>query len=104
MSRCLNLASASPEELQLLSETCDKASFGLNNEDVHDESYRKAGKLDAQDFAIPFNAVQAGLLDVISTELFEGEGQTPPLRAELYKLNVYGRRSNCATGLAAHHL
>ena len=32
------------EQLEHLSETCDKATFGLNKEDVLDESYRKAGK------------------------------------------------------------
>lgn len=102
--RCLDLASASLEELKLLSEACDKATFGLNNEDVHDESYRKAGKLDAEDFSLPFNAVQAGLLDVIGTELLEGEDEARRLRAELYKLNVYGKRVGYESGSMSHRL
>ncbi|KZT69549.1 hypothetical protein DAEQUDRAFT_257008 [Daedalea quercina L-15889] len=40
-----------------------------------------------------FDAVQAGLLDVVSTKLFEGKGKALPIHAELYKLNVYDKGS-----------
>ncbi|KZT69557.1 hypothetical protein DAEQUDRAFT_765397 [Daedalea quercina L-15889] len=91
--RRLNLATASQDELKVLSDSCDKATFGLAQEDVHDESYRKAGKLDNADFAMHFNVVEAGLLEVISDELFEGKKKKAPICAELYKLNVYGEGS-----------
>ncbi|KAH9919331.1 uncharacterized protein B0H18DRAFT_639608 [Fomitopsis serialis] len=85
----LNFATATEDELKSLSAICDRATFGVNQEDVLDESYRKAGKLDESHFSMKFNALEAGLLDVVSTELFEGMGATRPIRAELYKLNVY---------------
>ncbi|KAH9919330.1 uncharacterized protein B0H18DRAFT_1106704 [Fomitopsis serialis] len=87
--RRLNFANASQDELKSLSASCDRATFGVNQADVLDESYRKAGKLDSSDFSMQFNAVETGLLDVVSTELFEGKWAARPIRAELYKLNVY---------------
>ncbi|KAH9831417.1 uncharacterized protein C8Q71DRAFT_302952 [Rhodofomes roseus] len=87
--RRLNFVTASQDELKSLSETCERATFGMNQEDVLDESYRKAGKLDPSDFSMRFSAIEAGLLDVVSTELFEGKTTARPIRAELYKLNVY---------------
>ena len=38
--------------LKLLSDACDPATFGLDDKDVLYESYRKAGKLDADNFSI----------------------------------------------------
>jgi hypothetical protein len=37
-----------------LSDACQPATFGVNKEDVLDESYRKAGKMDVTDFATNF--------------------------------------------------
>ena len=63
----------------------------MNQQDVYDETYRKAGKLDAADFGLKFDPVQAGLLDIVHAELVEeGRRKRLPIRAELYKLNVYG--------------
>ncbi|EIW52358.1 uncharacterized protein TRAVEDRAFT_96340, partial [Trametes versicolor FP-101664 SS1] len=91
MARRLDFSNASPEELQHLAETCDPATFGLGGEDVYDETYRKAGKLDASDFMLRFTPETVGLLDVIRAELLvEGRSSAKSIRAELYKLNVYG--------------
>ena len=38
-------------------------------EDVYDETYRKAGKLDREDFAITFDPSRSCLADVIRNEL-----------------------------------
>ena len=62
------------DELKHLAESCDVATFGVNNEDVHDESYRKAGKLDTEHFAAGFDPIGTGPLGVIQTGI-DGEGQ-----------------------------
>lgn len=91
----VNLANASSEELQHLADTCDPATFGLGQKDVYDETYRKAGKLDSSDFALKFSPEALGLLDTVHAELLVegGKKAADAIRAELYKLNVYGRRS-----------
>ena len=48
--RRINLAHATPDELEQLSKACEPASFGMNQEDVLDETYRKAGKMDSKGF------------------------------------------------------
>ncbi|KAH9886954.1 hypothetical protein C8Q73DRAFT_794985 [Cubamyces lactineus] len=91
---CIDLANASSEELQHLAETCDPASFGIQQKDVYDESYRKAGKLDKGDFAINLSPDALGIVDAIRDELLvETVSQREQIRAELYKLNVYGPQS-----------
>ncbi|KAI0823255.1 hypothetical protein BC628DRAFT_601435 [Trametes gibbosa] len=95
-ARRLDLANASSEELQHLAEACNPATFGRGQQDVHDETYRKAGKLDTSEFMLGLPLDNVGLLDIIRTELLlEGRtGTTRDLvRAELYKLNVYGPQS-----------
>lgn len=58
---------------------------------MYDETYRKAGKLDASDFMLRFTPETVGLLDIVRAELLvEGLRSTESIRAELYKLNVYG--------------
>jgi len=81
---------ASSDELQKLVAACQPATFGLNKEDILDESYRKAGKLDRSDFATNIDITGSGLLDSIHGALFGWEKERREIRAELYKLNVYG--------------
>ena len=60
---------------------------------MYDETYRKAGKLDSDDFLIVFDASRSSLVDVIRTELLVESPQivkSEDLSIELYKLNVYG--------------
>ena len=92
-SRRVDLLTASDHELELLSKACQPATFGVNQQDIHDESYRKAGKLDASDFAAKFNLERSGLLEQIYSHLLEGHDEKKTIEAELYKLNVYGTRS-----------
>jgi hypothetical protein len=49
--RFIDFASATSEDLDLLTAACDPATFGRGNEDVYDESYRKAVKMDASNFS-----------------------------------------------------
>lgn len=85
------MSDAPEESIAHLAESCDIAKFGLDKQDVLDESYRKAGKLDREQFAATFDPGRAGVLDVIGTELLERDRESQPVRAEVYKLNVYGR-------------
>lgn len=88
--RRINLANASVDQLKHLVEACDLATFGLDQKDVHDESYRKALKLDGSDFATKLDVVRSGLVDSIRNDLLEGDKGRRSISAELYKLNIYG--------------
>ncbi|KXN81882.1 hypothetical protein AN958_03553 [Leucoagaricus sp. SymC.cos] len=88
----LKLRSPSASQADDLSRACSPATFGLNQQDVFDESYRKAGKLDPEKFAwlfnpsnsgsfmsdlaaglFPWNSLNKGL-ETISHSLYLGEG------------------------------
>ncbi|KAL1733503.1 hypothetical protein EV714DRAFT_269812 [Schizophyllum commune] len=89
-AHCIDLAHPSHEQLCHLEQACAPATFGRNQEDVLDETYRKAGKMDNADFCVNYTPPD-GVLGLIREELFEkSECQ---LRYELYKLNVYGKDS-----------
>ncbi|KAI5888560.1 uncharacterized protein SCHCODRAFT_01132416 [Schizophyllum commune H4-8] len=92
--RCIDLANASSADLQALSDACQPASFGMNDTNVYDESYRKARKMDASDFAAKFDPEDSGLLDSIWPDFLSDGGDTRQrVICELYKLNVYGQDS-----------
>ncbi|KAI0355263.1 hypothetical protein OH77DRAFT_1403728 [Trametes cingulata] len=84
---------ASQAALDDLEKSCDRATFGVAQTDVLDTTYRKAGKLDRDHFAINFDVERTGLLEAVRTGLFTGKDQKRPIRAELYKLNIYGKGS-----------
>ncbi|OCH89187.1 hypothetical protein OBBRIDRAFT_778903 [Obba rivulosa] len=85
----IDFTTAAENELQHLASLCEPATFGMNDQDVYDETYRKTGQLDAAYFAAKFDPQCCGLLDAIRGDLMEGDYEKP-IRAELYKLNVYG--------------
>jgi hypothetical protein len=84
------LTTATEQELNEFTNECDLATFGLNNADVLDESYRKARKLDKVHFACNFNPERSGLIDAVLNTLLEGQDEDKEVEVELYKLNVYG--------------
>lgn len=88
--RHINFANATIDELEQLSQACEPASFGVNKEDVLDETYRKAGKMDSGYFAPLLDPIQTGLLKIICGYLLEGTQSVNNIKTELYKLNVYG--------------
>ncbi|KAJ3533048.1 hypothetical protein NM688_g7337 [Phlebia brevispora] len=92
-ARRINPLTASPSALEHLADACEPATFGLNDEDVLDESYRKAGKLDAHDFSVRLDLERNGLLDIVRAQLLAGRDTDEDVYAELYKLNVYGEGS-----------
>jgi hypothetical protein len=86
----IDLSQPSEAELAHLSSVCEPATFGVNQKDVLDESYRKARKLDVAHFATTFELRKSGIMDVVRAALLEGHDSNRPVEAELYKLNVYG--------------
>jgi len=89
--RFINFASATFKDLDLLYEACDPATFGRRNEDVYDESYRKAVKMDASIFSLQLDLVGSGLMRTVEDQLLQTKTEGKYIRAELYKLNIYGK-------------
>ena len=90
--RFINFASSTPEQLDQLAAACDRATFGHGNQDVYDESYRKALKMDTTGFAAQFDPTHSSLIKTIEGNLLQGQKEKMSIRPEIYKLNVYGRR------------
>ncbi|KAI0684519.1 hypothetical protein BC835DRAFT_1553058 [Cytidiella melzeri] len=87
----LDFKGASDKDLKELADNCDPATFGRNQEDVLDETYRSAGKLDVTHFSTLFDPAQSGVIGAIQDVLLEGYERThTALSYKLYKLNVYG--------------
>jgi hypothetical protein len=76
----------------VLATACQPATFGRNNEDVLDESYRKAGKLDIPQFATSFDLQSTPIPRAVERDFLEETlSATGMIKYELYKLNVYGK-------------
>ena len=78
------------EDLDLLTAACAPATFRRGNEDVYDESYCKAFKMGASDFAVQLDLAGSGLLGTIEDKLLHGGVEKMYIKPELYELNVYG--------------
>jgi hypothetical protein len=85
----------SAEILKRLVADCDPASFGRGDKDVVDPEYRKAGKLDTDQFATSFHPADFGILDTVGQVLLpsissetDNQLQFRRIKAELYKMNV----------------
>ena len=63
----------------------------MKQEHVLDSSYRKAGKMDSECFALMLDPFHTGLIKIIRGYLLEGFQSTKGIKAELYKLNVYSK-------------
>jgi hypothetical protein len=83
---------ADSSECETLSKACQPATFGMNNKDVLDENYRKAGKMDRSRFAISFDGAIGASLEKAGKQLLVpiDYPKVKDLEVELYKLNVYG--------------
>jgi hypothetical protein len=77
--------------LDQLAQACEPASFGRKHENVFDETYRKAGKMDPECFSPMLDPFRADLIKIIRGYLLEGTQSTENIKAELYKLNIYGK-------------
>ncbi|EPQ57176.1 hypothetical protein GLOTRDRAFT_115211 [Gloeophyllum trabeum ATCC 11539] len=87
------MSEGSEDKLQALAEACVPATFGRNQVDVLDESYRKAGKLDITHFATNVNPQQSPLIRILRSQLLEGGDAEKAIKVQLYKLNTYGKGS-----------
>lgn len=74
-------------EIQNLVKACTPATFGRGQEDVLDDQYRRAGKLDLAEFLTDFCPYKTGIIDQI-TKLLCATEREGWIRCELYKLNV----------------
>lgn len=84
---------SNPGALEALVHACSPATFGLGQQDVMDESYRKAGKLNPDQFATSFHPADFGIIETIERILLptmsSKQGwRSHRIHAELYKLNV----------------
>ncbi|KAF2275872.1 uncharacterized protein EI97DRAFT_474463 [Westerdykella ornata] len=79
-----------------LIQDCQPASFGYKGDDVNDESYRKAAKMDRSAFCVDFCPYEVGIIDTIAQVLLPNAASniaTHGVKAELYKLNIYSALS-----------
>lgn len=82
----------SDNQLEQLAQACQPATYGVPQQDVLDESYRKAGKLDAVNFSTNFNpnSTASGIMEAIRSLLLKDPKSS--VQVKLHKLNVYGKR------------
>lgn len=92
-------------KMKQLLQDMQPATFGYQGQDVLDESYRKAPKLDPSHFACTFSPHELGIIDEVARILLPQFEDRPKwrkrtfsepyiedvcvMRADLYKLNVY---------------
>ena len=86
----LDFSDTTEAELKKLAVACQPATFGRNDENIFDPTYRKALKLDEMHFAPKFDLAESSIMHDVQVTLLEGHEASKVLRAELYKLNVYG--------------
>ncbi|KAL8830788.1 MAG: hypothetical protein Q9170_005571 [Blastenia crenularia] len=103
----ITLPPPQPEEaafsagIRALLQTCDPATFGVGGQDVLDEQYRKASKLDKSQFSTNFHPHDCGILDSVQQILLPStikgglgiDVGPQSFKAELYKLNIYSAPS-----------
>ena len=89
--RHVNFVNATPDDLELLAQACEPASFGVKQENVLDETYRKAGKMDSECFASVLDPSNTDLTNIIRGHLLEGLQSNRCIKVELYKLNTYSK-------------
>ena len=81
------LPGADKTAIQQLVDCSSVASFGIGSKEVTDPSYRKALKLEPTQFTTSFLLAGTPILSEVRQLLIP---QVQNIRAELYKLNVYG--------------
>ncbi|KAF4450398.1 2og-fe oxygenase family [Fusarium albosuccineum] len=87
----LTMPTVNPDNLEHLLSEMMPATFGRGGEDVHDESYRKASKLEPSNLSTNFCPYTVGIIDAVSQLLLPNReaNKQRAVKAELYKLNVY---------------
>ncbi|KAJ5083628.1 hypothetical protein N7456_013055 [Penicillium angulare] len=84
------------DRLSQLVDDCEPAGFGKGQEAVMNLEYRKAGKLDPEQFATTFHPADFGIIENIEQVLVPNLNEANEalftfrrVEAELYKLNIY---------------
>ncbi|KAF5328286.1 hypothetical protein D9758_018168 [Tetrapyrgos nigripes] len=92
-ARRIDLSNATPEQLAHLTNVCENATFGRGQQDVFDQSYRKARKLDTSSFisGLERNDHIPEIVNKLTHILIKQNDKV--LRSELYKLNIYDEGS-----------
>jgi hypothetical protein len=88
----MDLTNVGADDLDALYRACKQAEFGQSGENVFDESYRKARKMDLTCFATLLDPRSLGIHDQVAKALLTQSFAMMDI--ELYKLNVYGERSH----------
>jgi hypothetical protein len=87
----INGDTASERAFAQLLNDCEPATFGRSDQEVYDEMYRKARKMDEAKFCTNFNPSEYGVIDTVVQALAHdnhADGRFRGVRAELYSLNV----------------
>ena len=79
--------------MEQLTQACEPVSFTKKHDEVSDETYRKAGKMDSERFAPMLDLFHTDLIKIIYDSLLEGSQATNRIKTELYKLDVYSTHS-----------
>ncbi|KAM0738036.1 hypothetical protein ACQRIT_007512 [Beauveria bassiana] len=80
------------DALNALIRDCQPATFGLGRQDVYDETYHKALKIDPDEFYTTFDPYSLEIVDTIAQILLPSyldSATHQAVEARLYKLNVY---------------
>lgn len=91
--RRIDFNNASEEDLAHLARAGEPATFGVNQENILDEQYRKSKKIDTAHFSPLFDVNAGNVVHLLRDEFIPEGMQDVDIRIERYKLNVYGMRS-----------
>jgi hypothetical protein len=87
--RHVNLANATPEELEQLAQICEPAISDHSKEEVTDETRRKRRKIESNSVSPWLVPHHTDLIKIVRNYLLEGTDSTRQINIELYELNVY---------------
>ena len=82
-------SASNAQALSQLADACEPAKFGRGTETLLDETYRRAGKMDTENFTSGLDVDACGIVDTVQTGLLP-MNSLRNITAKLYKLNVYG--------------
>lgn len=77
--RFIKFASPTPGQLDQLTTACSQVTFGRGNQDVYDESYRKALKMDTKDFTAQFDPTLSSLIKIFEGNFLQGQAENTVL-------------------------
>ena len=94
--RRIDFGDVTTEDLERLVRACDQATFGVNQESVLNEQYRKSKKLDTVYFnpLLDTGSMNVTLAQLLKEEFIPDKMQNVSIRLARYKLNVYGTKSS----------